>query len=101
MSFIKGNIDVVITFIAIGFLIYVMVYDQERVMWTKYDLVSSAISSVEYSGQDSGGRLRVHFTDGTIKTYGFVTQKTVDNLLSSSSQGRYFNEFIRDQHPVV
>jgi len=71
------------------------------VKYQKFDLVSSAISSVAYSGQKDGGRLRVHFTDGTIKTYGYVSQKTVDALLASASQGRYFNEHIRDQHPVV
>ncbi len=67
----------------------------------EYDLVSSAIRRVKYSGENKGGRLTVYFTDGTITTYGYVSEKTVKNLVESNSQGRFFNEHIRDQHPIV
>lgn len=65
--------------------------------YVKHDIVSSAISSVEYKKEK--GSLRVNFTDGTIKVYLFVPEKTFKALIESSSAGRYFNEYIRDNYP--
>lgn len=65
-----------------------------------YELTSSAIRRVEYYGEQFGGDLTVYFTDGDVRTYGYVREKDVKALVESSSAGRFFNEHIRDLHPV-
>lgn len=51
--------------------------------------------TIEYN--ETGGWLRVQFTDGTTWTYGpGVGINVVVDLMMATSVGRFFNAFIRD-----
>lgn len=57
---------------------------------------SSAIDGYGYSAINQ--ILDVEFDAGGVYRYSNVTQSTFDGLKNASSQGGYFNEFIRNDH---
>ena len=66
--------------------------DVNHMTWIDVD--SECINAVAYNWFDYV--LRIRFNSGSIYQYNHVPTHVFDNLLNSSSKGRYFNSYIKD-----
>ena len=57
---------------------------------------SSMITFAEYDEAERG--LEITFTNGTVHIYFDVPSETYDNFINASSQGKYFNQNIKNEY---
>jgi hypothetical protein len=61
------------------------------------ELRSSNLASAEYD--EATRELTITFKSGASYAYSGVDRTTYDDLLTASSPGRYFAEYIKGKHP--
>lgn len=68
--------------------------NNNRDEWIEVD--SSCLSAIAFSDSI----LKIRFVRGSIYQYSGVSLDTFNALLHTSSQGRYFNQYIKDHYPT-
>jgi KTSC domain len=65
----------------------------------RVELQSTSLNAATYGEQDA--TLELEFQSGAVYRYLGVPEKVYRELLSAASQGRYFNQHIRNRFPYT